>query len=310
MPRSRMIRLFTLVVLLVGGPTVACAQDAAAGRAAPRAKASAGAPAGRPALTPAQAKAQADQRAARMNWLLDKWERQSAALKTLDVVIYRVDKDPKWDSEDHYEGRAMFQSPNLAYLDFARIKRLPDQKGRLVDAIDPKTKKRVTTRTDTIVCARDDVWHYRHETRQILIFPLARGDRQRALDEGPLPFLFNMRKKDALARYNMTYMGEDKKYYEVRVYPKLKEDQETFKSAFLYLDRSYLLPSRIVLISPDAKSLRDYQLVVIRPNQPVDGKYFQGKVYNGWQVLKNPGADVAAGKNVSPPAGAGARPRR
>lgn len=317
MPRSRMIRLSTLVVLLAGGPPIARAQDAAAGEPAPRATApaggggaQAGAAAARPALTPAQAKAQAEQNAARMSWLLDKWESQSAKLRTLDVVIYRVDTDYKWRSEDHYEGRAMFQSPNLAYLDFARIKRVPDPQGRLVDAIDPRTRKRVTTRTDTIVCAKDEVWHYRHETRQILIFPLARGDRQRALDEGPLPFLFNMKKKDALVRYDMSYMGEDKKYYAVRVYPKLKEDQETFKSALLYLDKSYLLPSRIVLIAPDARSTKDYRLEVIQPNKPVDGKYFVGRVYKDWEVLKNPGADVAAGKNAGRPAGAGAMPRR
>ena len=57
-----------------------------------------------------------------MQQLLGLWEGQSAKLQTLELAMYRIDKDPKWGDEEHYLGRAAFKSPQLAYLDFRKIK--------------------------------------------------------------------------------------------------------------------------------------------------------------------------------------------
>src|SRR5262249_28277987 len=125
------------------------AQEAAPRQAAPR-PARAG--------QPGQAQAQPANNAARMKWLLEKWEGQSAKLKTLDVHIYRIDKDVKWDDEVHFEGRAVFKNPNLAYLDFKKIKLAKDANKRLVPVKDPKSGKPMTTPTETIVCGQNAVW--------------------------------------------------------------------------------------------------------------------------------------------------------
>ena len=154
-----------------------------------------------------------------MKWLLGKWAEQSAKLTTLDVHIERIDKDPKWKDEVHFEGRAVFKSPNLAYLDFKEVELTRDDKGRLAPVINPQNGKPVTTPTETIVCGRTEVWQYLFKGRQIFVFPLGKGERQRALDEGPLPFLFNMKAKEAEARYQMLFMGEDQKTYAVKIYP-------------------------------------------------------------------------------------------
>jgi TIGR03009 family protein len=308
MPRSRMIRFSPLIALLASSYATAHAQDAPGDRAAaPRA--SNPASASRTAQ-PRQAQALPANDPRKMKWLLEKWEGQSAKLKTLDVKIYRIDKDPKWKAEEHFEGRAMFKSPNLAYLDFAKIKVAQDAKGQVAPVIDPKTGKRVTTRFETIVCGQSDVWQYLHEGRQILVYPLAKGERQRALDEGPLPFLFNMKAQEAEQRYDMYYMGENQKYYAVKVFPKIPEDRETFKSAYIYLDKTYLLPARIVLSTPDGRSTRDFTLEAINPNAEVKESFFKGGVFKGWTVVKNPAGLAQQGKAAAPAAGAGGMPRR
>jgi TIGR03009 family protein len=309
MSRSRMIRFSPLIALLASSYATAHAQDAVGGRAAaPRA--SNPAPAARAAQAgPAPAQPANDPR--KMKWLLEKWEGQSKKLNTLDVKIYRIDKDPKWKSEEHFEGRAMFKSPNLAYLDFSKITLAPDAKGQLGPLIDPKTGKRVTTRFETIVCGQSDVWQYLHEARQILIYPLAKGERQRALDEGPLPFLFNMKAQEAEQRYEMYYVGENQKYYAVKVHPRLKEDIGTFKSAYIYLDKTYLLPARILLSTPpDGRSTRDFTLEAINPNAEVKETFFKGGVFKGWAVVKNPAGLAQQGRAAAPAGGAGGMPRR
>ena len=104
--------------------------------------------------------------------------------------------------------------------------------------------------TETIVCGKNAVWQYLYQGKQIFIFPLAKGQRQRALDEGPLPFLFNMKAEEAEARYQMSLEGENAEYYVVKVLPRLQEDKESFKMALLYLEKTFLLPARIALLSP------------------------------------------------------------
>ena len=183
MSRSRMIRFFPLIALLSSGFTTSRAQDAGNDRTAvPRGNNPA--PAARTAQA-GQARPQPVNDPVKMKWLLEKWEGQSAKLKSLDVKIYRIDKDLKWKQEDHFEGRAMFQSPNLAYLDFSKIEMAPNAKGQMLPVINPKNNKRVTTRTETIVCGQNEVWHYLHEGRQIIIFPLAKGERQRRSMRAP-----------------------------------------------------------------------------------------------------------------------------
>ena len=65
---------------------------------------------------------------ARMEWLLKQWEKQSSLLKTLDVTILRIDNNPAWDDLEYYEGRALFKSPNLAFINFEKIKQDENKK--------------------------------------------------------------------------------------------------------------------------------------------------------------------------------------
>jgi TIGR03009 family protein len=307
MARSRMI-LWPLIALLGTSSAPLLAQDPATGRAAQPAPRNARAA----QSTQAQAQPQPANDPARMKWLLKAWEHQSEKLKSLDVRIYRVDKEYKWKSEVHFEGRAVFKRPNLAYLDFKKIKMAPDAKGQLVPVKDPKTGKWVAAPTETILCGQEAVWQYLYEGRQIFVFPLAKGERQRALDEGPLPFLFNMKARDAEERYDMLLQGENDKYYLVKIFPKLQEDKESFRMALLYLEKKFLLPARIALISPDGKSSRDFFLDNIQPNKEIkDDALFQGRVYKGWTVQNNPAPNAPRQGNAAErPGGASKMLRR
>ena len=122
-----------------------------------------------------------------------------------------------------------------------------------------------------------------------------------------------MNAKEAEQRYEMLFMGEDQKNYAVKVYPRLQEDKESFKAAFLYLDKEYLLPKRIALITPDGRSIRDFSLHDIKANKPVNDIIFKGGVppKGGWKVVqKAPDRVPQQGNAVGRPGGAGLMPRR
>jgi TIGR03009 family protein len=285
MPQARAYVSSLVVSVLVGGGALAFSQDPGnEGAAAPRR--GGGAPAVR---------TQAPLDPARMDWLLRSWERQSAKLRSLDVRIYRIDSTPAWNEEVHYAGRAVFQSPELAYLDFKKIKTAPNAKGQVAAVIDPKTKQRVVEPHETIICSGKEVWQYLHDVKQIFVYPLDKAQRKRALDEGPLPFLFNMKANEAKARYGMRLKREDPKFFWVEVEPKLPEDRERFRTAWVFLDPEYLLPLRIVLFAPDNKSSKDFRLSDIRPNREVDKKYFTGGSLRGWKLIRDPKAQQNPG---------------
>lgn len=309
MAHSRMRLWSPLIALVAVGTAQVQGQEPAAGRATPPAAQAGRTPQRVQAPTQGKAQPQPARDPAKMKWLLQKWEGQSAKLKSLDVRIYRVDLDFRWKDEVHFEGRAVFKNPDLAYLDFSRLKLAKNAKGQLVPMPDPKNPKaHLKTRVETIVCNQNAVWQYLYEGKQIFIFPLAKGQRQRALDEGPLPFLFNMKAKDAEARYRMTLEGENAQYWLVKVEPKLQEDKESFKWALLYLEKTFLLPARIKLLSPDGRSSRDFYLSNPKANKQdeIKDEIFQGGPIKGWMVQKNPAADAPRQGNAGPRAAGGA----
>jgi TIGR03009 family protein len=227
--------------------------------------------------------------AKKMEWLLTKWERQSSLLKTLDVTIFRVDQNPAWGVIEHYEGRALFKSPNLAFIDFSKIKQ--DEKQRPLQ--DPKVKgKWLSAPFERIVCTGEEVWQYKSDTQQIFVFPLGKNEKKKAVEEGPLPFLFNMHAADARKRYEMRLISEDARSYGVSIKPRLPEDKESFSIAFVQLDHDYLLPVRIMMKSPDGKSQKDFKLGPMYPNKAVNPKNFEGKPLGPpWKIVRNPAGD-------------------
>jgi hypothetical protein len=258
MKRSRMIRSATLVYLFTAASMGVHAQNDPA----------------RPVNDPAK-----------MKRLLNEWERIGDMLKTLDVHIHRIDKADQGRDETHYECAAVFKSPNLASIDFWKLS--PDAKGQASAVNAPRSdNRRLKSHTERIVRGNDAVWQYLDDGQKVYIFPLVKGERQRVLDEGPLSFLFKVKANEAEARYQMSLVAENADKYLVKVLPKLKEDQESFKIAWLHLHKQLLLPTRITLVSPDGISSRDYYLDRQRPNAPVDDQSFQGGVLPGWTVQK------------------------
>ncbi len=248
----------------------------------------------------------ADPNDPRMKTLLADWEKTSAQIKTLDVKIVRTDKSPQWGNEE-YEGRTLLESPNHAWLDFKKVD--VDEQGQ-----------RKLTPFERIICTGTEVWQYKPETKQIFVFPLDKQNQQRALEEGPLPFLFNMKAAEAEARYEMSLANEVKDAWIISVVPRLKMDREAFSKAFINLRRESHMPDRIFLISPDGKSTKDFRLSEVKTNKAVAASNFKG-VNPGkpWQIVRDPGGDEPEPKApgltkrqppAPPPAANGALPPR
>jgi TIGR03009 family protein len=296
MPRPQTIIVTFLVALAATGIALAVAQDAPAKQGVTRKQ---------PAARTAQAQQQFPPGA--MDELLSQWEAQSAKLVTLEVDIYRTDKDQAWGDESQFSGHAAFKSPDLAYVDYKKVKLLsqPDPKNKNQTKFVPAKAQDgnlLATSFETILCTGTEVWHYRYDVKQVFIWPLGKDARKKALDEGPLPFLFRMRSGDAKQRYNMTLRGQDERTSLVEIHPRIKEDQDVFSTAWVFLDRKFLLPRKILLVSPDRSKVQEFLLSNIRANQEVKPQYFVGvKPGKPWKVQINPGGNEPEPANVKRP---------
>ena len=304
MPRSERLFAVALVAFLSIGYKQASAQD----------RGQAPAKQARPAqAAPAQGQQAQKFSPEAMDELLGQWELQSRKLETLEVDIYRIDRDAQWGDEIHFTGHAAFKNPDLAYVDYRKVKILvqPDPKVKNKNLVVPQKDKNGQTLSDpfeTILCTGKEVWDYRSDAKNLVIWTLDNTMRKKVLDEGPLPFLFRMRAGDAKQRYQMVLRGQDEKYSLVVVTPRLKEDQDVFSTAWVKLDRKFLLPAQITLISPDRVKRQDFWLSKFRANakEGINENYFIGvkmSKVSGWTTEINPLRD-------DPAAGGAKRPRR
>jgi TIGR03009 family protein len=224
------------------------------------------------ARPPERAAAGAEDREAqaRLDGILARWERQSADARTLDARFTRVDRSPDWQMETRYEGRVLLRSPNKAYLNLVKA-----EPGR----------REARAFHERIVCTGERVYRYAAQTRQVFVAPLDEGEAGRVLDEGPLPFLFNMRAEEAKARYRLVLDKQDVKRSLIQVYPLRSVDRARFYRVDVVLDRETSLPEVIRLVDPNGRDTQTYTFRDARRDAPIDASWFEPTIPKGWSVV-------------------------
>jgi TIGR03009 family protein len=297
---------------VVSGQAPAPAQKRAPAPA-PAAKAVAPAPLDANAL---KAKQQEDERALQeMNQLLDAWEAQSKKVTSIDVAFERIDKLGAAWGDVYYQGRAMLKSPDLACLEFTKCKL--DDNGKPIykrdkngKPLQPLERELEPDPNERIVCTGKEVLQYQWDEKVVYVFPLEKEVRQKALQQGPLPFLFNMRADDAKKRYGMRVLQQDDKEYLISIAPREEIDKQSFSKAFLWLNKKTFLPNKLWLFPIGGKELQEFRFTGIMANKPMDNGFFSPNLkIAGWKVIFNPNNDgnnkpaQAPGANAGPQVG-------
>ena len=287
---AAMARLSGVILGLAISPAILFAQ---APKGTPKKTAD---PAARKVAAQAPPVAQPDPEAERkMEELLQRWEKKSATIKTLSVKYKRVDSIVVFDSVIEYEGDARFTSSNKAYLDFFEV-----------------AKGKAKSFDQRIVCDGENVYQFEGKTKQIFIFPLPENRQQKALQQGPLPFLFNMRGAEAKQRYKMILKRDDPNSYQILIIPLLKIDREEYSQAVIRLDKQRLIPTGIHLWAPNGKDTKTFTFAAeglvenrVIPDSWFDGTGMVGQLRkNGWKVVPAPGnVENAPAVGVRPAAG-------
>lgn len=243
-------------------------------------------PAARPATaSPRQAASAVDPR---MLELLTSWEGVSRSHESLYAQFTRTDRSPALVEPKVYEGQALLRKPNLACLDFQEV---------LKDRPKPAFSQR-------IVCSGAKVYQFLGPTKQVFVYPLAEDERRRAIEEGPLPFLFNMRVERALQRYTWRLLeerpaqGTKPASYIIEIVPLVEIDLEEFSKALVMLNQESFLPEALQLFHPNGKDTKTFVFKKVERNgdgNPAgnlanyDGEKMAEKFQTyGYKVIVNP----------------------
>ena len=235
-------------------------------------------------------------------------------MKSLQVVFERIDKSIAWGDKVS-QGMAMLRSPDLACLQFKHA--VPDANGKPTLVLNASGQKEIKVEKEPyqrIVCTGKEVLQYEWDEQTVYVYPLDKEARQKALQQGPLPFLFNMKAAEARQRYDMTLLPKPDApddYY-IKVIPREEIDKKDFKAAHVWLNKKTFLPSKLILSPVGDKEIQEFKFTLINPNQPIDDKFFAMVVpekadkSGKWKVIRNPDANTQPGA----PKAAQATPKR
>jgi TIGR03009 family protein len=235
-------------------------------------------------LTPEQQK--------QIDEILAKWEQASSQIKTMYAEFEQLDKLALVQVSKKYQGQAYLQRPNLAVLD---LKREDKEKNTYV----PERR---------IVSTGKEVLEFDAAQRQVTVFPLPEDLQQRALEEGPLPFLFNMKVAEFKKRYHAYLHTSDEKSYTIVIQPLQAIDRDAFLTAKLVLNREKLLPDAIYTLSANREDQQHYLIKKLIINGTFSESMFawnpaesQKMAQKGWRIVVNPGPTAEApGEGLEP----------
>jgi TIGR03009 family protein len=258
--------------LLVGA--AALAQQSPATGAAPPATP----PASQPATSPATAQPPtmpAAGAASRLDYLLQRWEKEMTAVRSLVARCTRTEVNNVNMSTDVFDGTARYLRPNLAVLDM--------------------TKRGKPEVYEKYICTGKFLYEYRPQQKVVRVHELPNG--QGVAEDGFLSFLFGMKAEEAKRRYDLTLVKEDQWWIYLEILPKLPADKRDFQKARLVLSAATFLPRELWFQQPNGNEVK-WDLPKVESGVPLNPQEFAPPATPaGWTEQRMPRAEA------TPPAG-------
>ncbi len=208
--------------------------------------------------------------------LLAAWEAKNVTIKTFSSSVRRYRYDSTYGPKD---GKAM-------YVDEGVIKYARPDKGSFQLKSD---------RPEHWVCNGKSVFQYEYKKRQLTEYKLPPGLRGKAIEDGPLPFIFTASaakmKKRFWMRAVLPPQGVKHQYW-IEAVPRHQRDAASFKQVMIILDKD-LLPVGIqkFATSYDGRtnltrdSFEFFDIVINDPLGFIKGNPFAARTPFGWKKV-------------------------
>lgn len=294
----------TWAVGLALAAAAACGQVTADGQAEPAEPARLADEAPRVADRPeAEAVAEAprkpddEEKARKLDAILERWRKQSAAITRLDASFRRIQREKARKDVSVSEGRVLLKGTDLFCMDLVEIVRNPDPKAGV--------KKRFFGR---FVSTGKEIVSYGGETKTIYVVPWERAKNPEDPRPWPIPFLIDVKPEQFKARFRVELLQEARDACRIEITPREAEEVAddgpsgrrtpghdtfgvNFSSAIIDLRRDSSLPDALQLTSIDGKETQTYVFKDYRVNESIPAENFTLKKLEGWKIVRLPVPD-------------------
>lgn len=232
-------------------------------------------------LTPAQQ--------ANVDRLLGDWEQRNLNVKTVTCKFERWEFDRVTNTRKYATGELNYNTPDNAEY------KVYDSDGNV---------------SEHWLCTGKSIFEFKHSEKTLVQRDLPPELQGKAIEDGPLPFVFNSNAAKLKQRYWMRLTAPPEGVTDqvwIEAFPKRREDKANFDRAELILNANEMLPMAVQLHMPGGQTRTVHKFKDTKVNGFWAGlKGFKPKVSRDWKVYVEP----AGGMAEAPPAQADpAQPR-
>lgn len=179
--------------------------------------------------------------------VLDSWEEKTSQIAKLKGNFVKTSYDNVFEVQKLARGEFMYEAPDKGYYTFQgynpkNIKAKHNDRGvpfKLEADIDEKW-----------YCTGEEIYQLNVTDRTYDRVDIPKENRGKNIIDGPLPFLFGMKKDQAVRRYTLELVNADQRQIRLKVKPKLQHDLMNYSEAEIILDARTYLPYAVKLLDP------------------------------------------------------------
>ncbi len=216
------------------------------------------------------------QRAAYLDQVLQAWEGHSKKVKTFESDFTR------WEYDEVFG-----QAGVPKYIDHGKLNYATPDRGMFRVTQTEKDGKTVDVEPDRAehwVCNGKSIFQYDHVKRQVKEYKLPPELRGKAIQDGPLPFLFGAEAAKLKQRYFIRVIpappGRTGETW-LEAYPRFQADAANFKRVEIILRNKDVMPIGLHTYLPNGKNHTAYKFWNTKVNAPNPWQLFQDDPFRG-----------------------------
>ena len=198
--------------------------------------------------------------------ILVEWEKKSGLIKSLHGKHTRVVYNHVFEVEKLAEGKFYLQTPDKGRIDLVG---LSPQKGEISKRIGASGKpfRLEADRAEKWICDGIEIKVVDEDAKSFESTDLPKHLRGTNIVNGPLPFLFGMKAEETKRRYKLELIPtKNLDVHTLRVVPRLRNDADNYKEAFVRLEKTRFLPTAVKLVDPTGNLETVYTFTILGVN--------------------------------------------
>lgn len=179
--------------------------------------------------------------------VLDNWEAKTSQINKLKGSFVKTTYDTVFSVQTMAKGEFMYEAPDKGYYTFLGYS---DKNARVKRDKDGNPYQLQADKDEKWYCTGAEIYQINVSDRTFDKLAIPEENRGKNIIDGPLPFLFGMKKEQAVRRYRLELLKSNPNQIWIGVKPKLQHDMTNYSEATVILDPETYLPVAVKLIDP------------------------------------------------------------